>query len=319
MKKILKKIILSIIQLIEKYEYRKLDLDENDMSKKIIDSVDISNQNIQVLSHDGYHHVTHIHKTQPYHLYTLCLENGDELECADNHIVFCKGFIQKFVRDLTCNDYIITKSGLSKVKYIEKSNHKVSMYDITVDSNDHSYFTNDILSHNTVVAGVFLLHSAIFNYDKNIGIAANKFATAVEIMDKIKEMMDYLPFFMKPGIKVYNQSMMVFSNGCRIISQATTKKSFIGYSLHYLYLDEFAHVEPHVLDEFYENIMPTVSSMEDSKIIITSTPNGYNKFYDIYQGAVEGRNSYHPIRVDWWQVPGRDEKWRDKMIEDCGG
>ena len=57
--------------------------------------------------------------------------------------------------------------------------------------------------------------------------------------------------------------------------------------------------------------MPTVSSMEDSKIIITSTPNGYNKFYDIYQGAVEGRNSYHPIRVDWWQVPGRDEKWRD--------
>ena len=134
MKKILKKIILSIIQLIEKYEYRKLDLDENDMSKKIIDSVDISNQNIQVLSHDGYHHVTHIHKTQPYHLYTLCLENGDELECADNHIVFCKGFIQKFVRDLTCNDYIITKSGLSKVKYIEKSNHKVSMYDITVKS-----------------------------------------------------------------------------------------------------------------------------------------------------------------------------------------
>lgn len=171
----------------------------------------------------------------------------------------------------------------------------------------------------TVVAGVFLLHSAIFNFDKNIGIAANKFATAVEIMDKMKEMMDYLPFFMKPGIKVNNQSMMVFSNGCRIISQATTKKSFIGFSINYLYLDEFSHVEPHVLDEFYENIMPTVSSMEDSKIIITSTPNGYNKFYDIYQGAVDGRNSYHPIRVDWWQVPGRDDKWRDKMIEDCGG
>ena len=90
------------------------------------------------------------------------------------------------------------------------------MYDITVDSNDHSYFTNDILSHNTVVAGVFLLHSAIFNYDKNIGIAANKFATAVEIMDKIKEMMDYLPFFMKPGIKVYNQSIVVCANGRRI-------------------------------------------------------------------------------------------------------
>lgn len=171
----------------------------------------------------------------------------------------------------------------------------------------------------TVVAALFLLHNAIFNVDRNIGIAANKLATAVEIMDKIKEIMDYLPFFMKPGIKVYNQTMIVFENGCRLIAQATTKKSFIGFTIHTLYCDEFAHVEPHVLDEFYENIMPTVSSMEDSKIIITSTPNGYNKFFDIYQGGVDGTNSYHSIRVDWWQVPGRDEKWKEKTIADCGG
>lgn len=311
--------ILKLIQLIEKYEYRKLKLDENDISKKIIDTIDISNQNIQILSHDGYHKITHVHKTQPYHLWKLTLESGDELECADNHIIFCKGFVQKFVKDLTYNDYVMTKNGLFKVKNIWKSDYKISMYDISIDSKDHSYYSNNILSHNTVVAGIFLLHNAIFNYDKNIGIAANKFQTAVEIMDKIKEMMDYLPFFMKPGVKVNNQSMMVFANGCRIIAQATTKRSFIGYSLTTLFLDEFGHVEPQVLDEFYENIMPTVSSMEDSKIIITSTPNGYNKFYDIYQGAVDGRNSYHPIRVDWWQVPGRDEKWRDKMIHDCGG
>lgn len=319
MKTIIKKIILFIIQLIEKYEYRKLDLDENDMSKKIIETIDVSDQNLKVLSHDGYHPITHIHKTQPYHIYELTLETGEKLTCADNHIIFCENFIQKYVKDLSIGEHVITKHGLSKVKSISKSKQKVSMYDVTVDSNDHSYYTNDILSHNTVTAGIFLLHYSIFNYDKNIGIAANKFATAVEIMDKIKEIMNYLPFYMKPGVKVNNQAMMAFANGCRLISQATTKRSFIGYSLAALYLDEFGHVEPHVLDEFYENIMPTVSSMEDSKIIITSTPNGYNKFYDIYQGAVDGRNSYHPIRVDWWQVPGRDEKWKDKMVADCGG
>lgn len=171
----------------------------------------------------------------------------------------------------------------------------------------------------TVIAALFLLHEAIFNVDRNIGIAANKLVTAVEIMDKIKEIMDYLPFFMKPGIKVYNQTMIVFENGCRIIAQATTKRSFIGFTIHTLYCDEFAHVEPHILDEFYENIMPTVSSMEDSKIIITSTPNGYNKFFDIYQGGIDGTNSYHSIRVDWWQVPGRDENWKEQTIADCGG
>ena len=174
-------------------------------------------------------------------------------------------------------------------------------------------------SGKTVTAAVFLLHSSIFNYDKNIGIAANKQATAIEIMDKIKEILDRLPFFLKPGVKTNNQAMMEFDNGCRMIAQATTKRSFIGHTIHILYLDEFAHVEPHILNEFYENIMPTVSSMEDSKIVITSTPNGYNKYYDLYQGAVDGTNSFHPIRVDWWQVPGRDDAWRDKMIQDCGG
>lgn len=319
MRKFLKNIILSIIELIEKYEYRHLDLDENDITKKIIDTVDISNDNLQVLSYDGYHPITHIHRTQPYHLYELILENGDRLQCADNHIVFCDGFEQKFVKDLTTEDKVITKNGVSQVKSVLKSNHKISMYDISVDSSDHSYYTNDILSHNTVVAAIFLLHEAIFNVDRNIGIAANKLVTAVEIMDKIKEIMDYLPFFMKPGIKVYNQTMIVFENGCRIIAQATTKRSFIGFTIHTLYCDEFAHVEPHILDEFYENIMPTVSSMDDSKIIITSTPNGYNKFFDIYQGGVDGTNSYHSIRVDWWQVPGRDEAWKEKTIADCGG
>ena len=171
----------------------------------------------------------------------------------------------------------------------------------------------------TVIAAIFILHYIIFNYDRHVAIAANKYATATEIMDKIKEMMNYLPFFMKPGVKINNISKMSFANGCRIEAQATTKRSFIGYTIHLLYLDEFAHVEPHILNEFYENIMPTVSSMEDSKIIVTSTPNGYNKFFDLYQGAVDGKNSYHPIRVDWWQVPGRDEKWKEKMIFDCGG
>ena len=77
--------------------------------------------------------------------------------------------------------------------------------------------------------------------------------------------------------------------------------------------------EPHILNEFYENIMPTVSSMEGFKDCYHSTPNGYNKYYDLWQGAVDGTNSFNPIRVDWWQVPGRDDAWRDKMIHDCGG
>ena len=83
-------------------------------TRRIIDTIDISDEGLMVLSHDGYHPITHIHKTQPYHIYTLVLESGDKLECADNHIVFCEGFVQKFVKDLTEDDFVITKYGLSK-------------------------------------------------------------------------------------------------------------------------------------------------------------------------------------------------------------
>ena len=134
MRKFLKKIILSLIQLIEKFEYRNMDLDENDINKKIIDSIDISDEGISVLSHDGYHPVTHIHKTQPYQIYELVLESGDKMECADNDVVFCENFEQKFVKDLTANDRVMTQNGLSNVKSVIKTGRKISMYDITVDS-----------------------------------------------------------------------------------------------------------------------------------------------------------------------------------------
>ena len=73
MRKFLKKIILFLIEFIEKIEYRNLELDEDDTNKKIIDTIDISDEGLMVLSHDGYHPITHIHKTQPYHIYTLVL------------------------------------------------------------------------------------------------------------------------------------------------------------------------------------------------------------------------------------------------------
>lgn len=315
-KSILKNIILFLIELIESYEYRNLQLDETDISKKIIDTVDISGEGLKVLSHDGYHTITHIHKTQPYTIYILSLESGEKLECADNHIIFCKGFIQKFVKDLTTDDYVMTKNGLSKVCSVLKTNHKISMYDVTVDSEDHSFYSNDILSHNTTTSCIFLLHEAFFNTDRNIGIAANKALTATEILSKIKEILFRIPPFLMPGVKYISGDSITFENGCRIICQATTPRSFIGYTIHTLYLDEFAHVEPHMLNAFYENIVPTVSSMLDSKVIVTSTQNGFNKFYEICEGAKNGTNAYHLSRIDWWDV--HDDKWRDEQIKLLG-
>lgn len=170
----------------------------------------------------------------------------------------------------------------------------------------------------SITSSIILVWYLLFNHDKNAMILANVGDTAEELMDKIKSIIKGLPFFLKPGIMVNNVMSMRFDNGCRVLAKTTTKTSGIGFTIHFLYMDEFAHINPNFIEAFFRSTYPTVSSSKVSRIIITSTPNGMNKFYEIYQGALDGENSFNPIRVDWWQVPGRDEAWKQKEIGNLG-
>ena len=96
--------------------------------------------------------ITHVHLTKPFTIYTLYLENGLELQGADEHFVYSScNYIEtwKHIKDLTLNDYIKTKFGWSKVKQINIENHKEYMFDISIKENEHNYLSNNILSHNT--------------------------------------------------------------------------------------------------------------------------------------------------------------------------
>lgn len=170
----------------------------------------------------------------------------------------------------------------------------------------------------SITSAVILVWYLLFNHDKNAMILANVGSTAEELMDKIKAIVKGLPWFLKPGMVVNNVMSMKFDNGCRAIAKTTTKTSAIGFTIHFLYMDEFAHIHPNFIESFFRSTYPTVSSSKVSRIIITSTPNGMNKFYEIYQGAVTGENSFNPVRVDWWQVPGRDENWKKTEIANLG-
>lgn len=170
----------------------------------------------------------------------------------------------------------------------------------------------------TVTSSIFIAWYLCFHSDRNIMVVANKLATTSEIVDKIKTVIKNLPFYMKPGISAGGVTGMRFDNGCRLFSQATTKTAAIGFTIHLLFADEFAHIHSNFLVPFYRSIYPTLASSQISRIIICSTPNGMNLFYEIYQGAIEGANSYFPIRVDWWEVPGRDEVWKKREIGNLG-
>ena len=162
----------------------------------------------------------------------------------------------------------------------------------------------------TISSSIFILHTILFNNDKNIMIVANVGSTTVEIVDKIKSIYTLLPFFLKPGIKVWNQKSITLENGCRIKTSARSKTPAIGHTIDLLYLDEFAHIPSNIIESYYAAAYPTVSAVQNSKIIITSTPNGMNLFHRLLTDAERPigdpqKNNYKAIRVYWYQVPGR--------------
>jgi len=168
-------------------------------------------------------------------------------------------------------------------------------------------------SGKSISACGYLLWFALFQPEKTIAVLANKGATAREMLARITIMLENIPFFLQPGCKALNKSNIDFSNNSRIIAAATSGQSIRGLSVNLLYLDEFAFVERAA--EFYTSTYPVISSGTDTKIIVTSTANGIgNTFHKIWEGAVQGVNEYSYFRVDWHDVPGRDEKWKEETI-----
>ena len=168
-------------------------------------------------------------------------------------------------------------------------------------------------SGKSISSVVYLLWYACFHPEKNIAILANKGATAREMLARVTLALENLPFFLQPGCKALNKGSIEFSNNSKIMAAATSGSSIRGLSINLLFLDEFAFVENDA--QFYTSTYPVVSSGKDTKVIITSTANGIgNVYHKIWEGASQGINEFKPFRVDWWDVPGRDENWKIQTV-----
>ena len=168
-------------------------------------------------------------------------------------------------------------------------------------------------SGKSISSVAYLLWYAIFHPEKTIAVLANKGSTSREMLGRVTLMLENLPFFLQPGCKTLNKGSIEFSNNSRIVAASTSGSSIRGMSVNLLYLDEFAFVER--ASEFYTSTYPVVSAGKDTKVIITSTANGIgNIFHKIWEGANQGINQFIPFRVDWFDVPGRDEQWKAETI-----
>jgi len=177
-------------------------------------------------------------------------------------------------------------------------------------NNNYSILMCSRQTGKTISAAITILHFCLFNKDKGVMIVANKGTTVEEIVSKIKNIYKLLPFFIKQGIANWNLSSIVFENGCRIKTDKRTKEPAIGFTIDFLYIDEFAHIPNNIIEQYYTAVVPIVSSVDNPRFVITSTPKGINLFHKMLVGAElpeydPNWNGFRAMRVYWWQIKGR--------------
>lgn len=315
-------ILYKLISLIDYIDYHYIRKEYLIDDYKTIEEIKLNN--IEILTDTGYKPLSHIMITKPFEIYTIELKNGYILNCADEHIVFNEDFNEVYVKDLSIGQYIQTDKGLQKIISLKKSLTKISMCDTTVNDKNHRFYSNGILSHNSTTTAIYCLWIILFNTDK-VGLILSKSGPAGrDLLAKVKDMFLNLPYYLKIGVYKWNQSEISFDNNSSISTEAFSPTAGLGKSINFLILDEFAWCPPNDVEQFYNNIIPTITADSSANVCIMSTQNGFNLFYKLWRASVEGRSTYAPFKVDWQQVPDwdknqkkwikRTEAWHKKMV-----
>ena len=223
--------------------------------------------------------------------------------------------LQKTKERSVCN---AEKNYYFYIKSIEKV-ESVPVKCIQVDHLSHLFLAGKTLipTHNSTVMTAFILWYILFNADKTVALLANKAETAIEILGRVHTSYQNLPKWLQQGVVTWNKKTIELENGSKIIAAATSSSAIRGYSINLLFLDEVAFVEN--WDHFESSVLPTISSSLESRIIMVSTPNGLNHFYKYWVDANNGRNGYRHIKVNWNEVPGRDQNWYDTTLSSMSG
>jgi hypothetical protein len=226
LKSIARKLIKSLLWVLDKDHRSTNEIGMDDM-KKFTHVIDTKFQS-------DFGTASKVFRTVPYETWKLETETKT-LIGADRHRVILQDGSCAWLEDLVEGDIISTDNGFEKVISCKKLDFKMHMYCLQIDTAEHQFYTNGILSHNTTCAAGFLLWKAMFTPDQTILVVANKYSQALEIMERIRYTYENIPNHIRAGVTDYNKGNITFDNGSRIISRATATDAGRGLAISLLY------------------------------------------------------------------------------------
>ena len=170
----------------------------------------------------------------------------------------------------------------------------------------------------TITAAACILWYTLFQESKTVAILANKGSAAREVLDRYQIMYEHLPMWMQQGVRTWNKGNVELENGSKVFTAATTASGIRGKSVNWLYIDEAAIIPNNVAEQFFASVYPTISAGTTTKILLTSTPLGYNHFWKFWNEAEKGKNGFVSHFIPYWEIPGRDEEWAEEQRRTLG-
>jgi hypothetical protein len=161
----------------------------------------------------------------------------------------------------------------------------------------------------TITSAACILWYTIFSDNKTVAILANKAAAAREVMSRYQGMYENLPVWIQQGVREWNKGSIELENGSKVFTAATAASGIRGKSVNWLYIDEAAIIPNNVAEEFFTSTYPTIMAGETTKVLLSSTPLGYNHFWKFWNDSEQGINDFVNLFIHYTEIPGRDERW----------
>ena len=146
-------------------------------------------------------------------------------------------------------------------------------------------------------------------FNRRTGIITHLATATTNLFNMSKLMLEYLPEDMKPSVKKSNAQEIIFDNdnGTGLKSRIkcmTAGTSGVGRSDTFdnLHLSELAFWQGDVTATL-TGLFQAVPNLPDTMIIIESTANGYEKFKELWDQAVNGESDFIPLFVAWYELP----------------
>ena len=221
------------------------------------------------------------------------------LKCARDPIYFIETYCKIVTLDHGLQPFKLYECQKNKVKIIHE-NRKV----ILMEGRQQG---------KTTTSAAYILWYTLFQESKTVAILANKASAAREVLYRYQLMYENLPLWLQQGVSTWNKGDIALENGAIVFTAATSRAGIRGKSVNLLYVDETAIIPNNLAEEFFTAVYPTISAGETTKILLSSTPLGYNHFWKFWNDAQNNRNGFVPLFIPYWEIPGRNEAWAEEQ------